>query len=146
MPIFAFHIGSKWFSMGGIASAGFASHRSHATRQVLYRTEASMSGMFPRSAPSPSRPRPPQDQVGGPLCNNWIFCSRHHGASSSVSPCEAGVWLNGVLALHPVHHVKVTHLILPCRPNHRCPANKMLVRKFGFHWTWCVHCTGHPHI
>ena len=71
-------IGSKWFPMGGMASAGFreilASHRTHhATRQVLYRTEASRSGMFWRSAPSPRRPRPPQDQVGGPLCNNWIY-------------------------------------------------------------------------
>ena len=47
---------------------------------------------------------------------------------SSFSPCETGVWLNGVLALHPVHHVKVAHLIFPGWPNHRCPANKMLVK------------------
>ena len=55
-----------------------------------------------------------------------IHFLHHHGASSSLTPCEAGVWLNGVLALHPVHHVKVTHLVLPCRPNHCCPAKTTL--------------------
>jgi len=42
-------------------------HCTETACQVLYRMEASISGILLRSAPRPRRLRPPQDQVGGPL-------------------------------------------------------------------------------
>ena len=37
----------------------------------------------------------------------------------SAYPGEARVWRNGALALHPVHHVKVAHLVLVCHSDVR---------------------------
>merc|ERR1712047_121072 len=41
------------------------------------------------------------------------------------TPCETGVRLDGVLALDPVHHVEVAHLILPCWTHHSCPISSV---------------------
>ncbi len=40
----------------------------------------------------------------------------------ALYPGEAGVEGHGVLALDPVHHVKVAHLVLRCHPHVRDPA------------------------
>ena len=93
-------------------------HCTETTCQVLYRMEASISGIFLRSAPRPRRLRPPQDQVGGPLGQKWVSINT---TGLPSLPCETGVRLDGVLALDPVHHVEVAHLILPCWTHHSCP-------------------------